>query len=233
MGTKPREKAIARETNPNNDEWKRYLRITRAHNSVYIPRQLRIIHIMLNARFETSMFYAPLVFGSSLENPDDALVKQTAACERLTRIEGIGPIGSVLLYATLGTGEAFTNGCQFSAYLGLTPKQYSSGGKKTLIGISRYVANKRLRAVLIQGARAYIHRSKEPKTPKQRWLWDLIQRAGYGRATVALANKNARTASSKCAQQAIRHPCITNSLPCWQLDPKKHLSRCPILAGHF
>ena len=63
-----------------------------------------------------------------------------------------------------------------------------------MIGISRYVANKRLRAVLIQGARACIHRLKEPKTPKQRWLWDLIQRAGYGRAAVALANKNARTA---------------------------------------
>ena len=123
-----------------------------------------------------------------------ALVKQNAACERLTRIEGIGPISSVLLYATLGTGEAFANGRQFSAYLGLTPKQYSSGGKTTLIGISRYVANKRLRAVLIQGARAYVHRLKEPKTPKQRWLWELIQRAGYGRAAVALANKNARTA---------------------------------------
>ena len=123
-----------------------------------------------------------------------ALVKQNVACHQLTHIEGIGPIGSVLLYATLGTGEAFANGRQFSAYLGLTPKQYSSGGKTTMIGISRYVANKRLRAVLIQGARAYIHRLKEPKTPKQRWLWDLIQRAGYGRAAVALANKNARTA---------------------------------------
>lgn len=123
-----------------------------------------------------------------------ALVKQNVACDRLTKLEGVGPIGSVLLYATLGTGEAFANGRQFSAYLGLTPKQYSSGGKTTLIGISRNVANKRLRAVLIQGARAYIHRLKEPKTAKQRWLWDLIQRAGYGRAAVALANKNARTA---------------------------------------
>jgi transposase len=123
-----------------------------------------------------------------------ALVKQNAACQQLTHIEGIGPIGSVLLYATLGTGEAFANGRQFSAYLGLTPKQYSSGGKTTLIGISPYVANKRLRAVLIQGARAYVHRLKEPKTPKQRWLWGLIQRAGCGRAAVALANKNARTA---------------------------------------
>ena len=79
------------------------------------------------------------------------LVKQYIACDRLPRLEGVGPISSVLLYATRGTGEAFANGRQFSAYPGLTPKQYSSGGKTVLIGISRYVANKGLRAVLIQG----------------------------------------------------------------------------------
>ena len=62
------------------------------------------------------------------------------------------------------------------------------------MGISKQVANKRLRAVLIQGARAYVHRLKEPTTAKQRWVWALIQRAGYGKAAVALANKNVRTA---------------------------------------
>ena len=128
--------------------------------------------------------------------------RQNIACDRLTKLEGVGPISSVLLYATLGTGEAFANGRQFSAYLGLTPKQYSSGGKTVLIGISRYVANKRLRSVLIQGARAYVHRLKDPKTPKERWLWALIQRAGYGRAAVALANKNARTAWALLTQGA-------------------------------
>jgi transposase len=69
----------------------------------------------------------------------------------LMSLEGVGPIGSVLLYATRGTGETFVNGRQFSAYLGLTPKQFSSGGKVNLVGISKRVANKRLRAVLIQG----------------------------------------------------------------------------------
>ena len=62
------------------------------------------------------------------------------------------------------------------------------------MGLSKKVANKRLRSVLIQGARAYVHKLKEPKTAKQSWLWSLIQRAGYGRAAVALANKNVRTA---------------------------------------
>jgi transposase len=124
----------------------------------------------------------------------ESLVKANDGCQRLLDIEGVGPISAVLLYATLGTGEAFHNGREFSAYLGLTPKQYSSGGKANLIGISRFVANKRLRAVLIQGARAYIHRIKEPKTPKEKWLIAMIDRAGYGKTAVALANKNVRTA---------------------------------------
>lgn len=122
------------------------------------------------------------------------LVKENDACCRLSALEGVGPIGSILLFATLGTGEAFKNGREFSAYLGLTPKQFSSGGKTNLVGISRHIANKRLRAVLIQGARAYIHHLKEPRSPKDRWLWALIHRAGYGKAAVALANKNVRTA---------------------------------------
>jgi len=122
------------------------------------------------------------------------LVKQNEPCRHLTEMEGVGPISAILLFATLGTGEAFKNGREFSAYIGLTPKQYSSGGKTNIIGISRHVANRRLRAVLIQGARAYVHKMKEPQSPKDQWLWSLIQRAGYGRAAVALANKNVRTA---------------------------------------
>ena len=58
----------------------------------------------------------------------EVLVQANPVCRRLTALEGVGPIGSILLYATLGTGEAFANGRQFSAYLGLTPKQFSSGG---------------------------------------------------------------------------------------------------------
>ena len=122
------------------------------------------------------------------------LVKQHPSCQRLMAMEGVGPISSVLLFASLGTGEAFRNGRQFSAYLGLTPKQYSSGGKTNIVGISKKVANKRLRSVLIQGARSYVHKLKEPGSPKDQWLWSLIQRAGHGKAAVALANKNVRTA---------------------------------------
>ncbi|HBV20849.1 MAG TPA: IS110 family transposase, partial [Nitrosomonas sp.] len=129
-----------------------------------------------------------------LDDQINALVKQNHACHELTAIEGVGPISAVLLFATLGSGEAFQSGREFSAYLGLTPKQYSSGGRTTMVGLSKKIASKRLRSVLIQGARAYIHRVKEPKTPKDMWLLGLVSRAGYGKASVALANKNARTA---------------------------------------
>ena len=131
---------------------------------------------------------------SFLDDQIKGLVRQNNSCKELTEIEGVGPISAVLLFATLGSGEAFKSGREFSAYLGLTPKQYSSGGKTTMVGLSKKVANKRLRAVLIQGARAYIHRIKEPNTPKDKWLLGLIARAGYGKASVALANKNVRTA---------------------------------------
>ena len=109
-------------------------------------------------------------------------------------LEGVGPIGAILLFATLGTGEAFKSGREFSAYIGLTPKQHSSGGKTNFVGISKFIANHQLRAILVQGARAYVHKLKDPTTPKQKWLHALILRAGYGRAAVALANKTVRTA---------------------------------------
>ena len=128
------------------------------------------------------------------------LVKQHPGCSRLTALEGVGPISAVLLYASLGTGEAFSGGREFAAYLGLTPRQFSSGGKTNIVGLSKKIGNCRLRSVLIQGARAYVHKLKEPKTSKDRWLMDLIERAGHGKAAVALANKNVRTAWAMLTQ---------------------------------
>ena len=94
------------------------------------------------------------------------VVRANDGSRRLLALEGIGPIGAVLLVATLGTGDAFKNGRGFSAYLGLTPKQFSSGGKTNVIGISRRVANRRLRSALIQGARSYVHARKQAASGK-------------------------------------------------------------------
>jgi transposase len=110
------------------------------------------------------------------------LVRDHPVCSKLTALEGVGPIGALSLYAALGSGAAFAKSREFAAYLGLTPRQYSSGGKTKFVGLSKKIGNRKLRSVLIQGALAYVYRMKEPRTSKDRWLKDLIERAGPRRA---------------------------------------------------
>ena len=184
---------------------------------IVIPRGFAALRRMLpeileDGDNEVPDMYRPTLhrlYGRFLELRDDIqsmnvevkeLVKQHPDCKRLTALEGVGPISAVLLYASLGTGEAFSGSREFAAYLGLTPRQFSSGGKTNIVGLSKKIGNCRLRSVLIQGACAYVHKLKEPKTPKDRWLLDLIERAGHGKAAVALANKNVRTAWAMLTQ---------------------------------
>jgi transposase len=125
----------------------------------------------------------------------NSLVKQSEPCQRLKELEGVGEVCSAMLYANLGNGSSFKNGRQASAYVGVTPKQYSSGGKVTMRGINKVGGNKELRSALFQGAFSIIHKLPDkPKTTKQAWLKDLVQRVGVKRACIALANKTVRTA---------------------------------------
>jgi transposase len=127
----------------------------------------------------------------------NAHINQHPKCQQLTALEGVGEVNALGLYLALGeTGDSFKNGRAASACIGLTPKQFSTGGKTTLLGISKQVANKRLRANLIQGALAKVQavNKREPKTTKDAWLKALIERRGLRRAAVALANKTIRTA---------------------------------------
>ncbi len=129
------------------------------------------------------------------EKARTALVKQLDPCKRLQDLESVGPVCAALLYASIGDGKGFKNGRQASVYIGLTPKQYSSGGKTYLMGIDKRGGDKALRAALYQGAFSVIHKlPDEPKTIKQAWLLALVQRAGVKRACIALANKTVRTA---------------------------------------
>ena len=150
----------------------------------YRPTLHRLYHRMLELRQDIDAMTKEVTL----------LVKDHPVCNRLTDIEGIGPIGATALYATLGSGAAFRKGREASAYVGLTPRQFSSGGKANIVGLSRYVGNRKLRSVLIQGALAYVYKMKEPRSTKDLWLKELIERAGPRRAAVALANKNVRTA---------------------------------------
>ena len=130
-----------------------------------------------------------------IEKEKAQYVKIIEPCQRLSALEGVGPVGSAMLYSCLGKGDMFKNGRQASTYLGVTPKQHSSGGKTVMVGIDKKGGNKALRAVLYQGALSVISRlPKEPTTEKQRWLIQLVQRVGVKRACIALANKTVRTA---------------------------------------
>jgi len=130
----------------------------------------------------------------------ERLAKAHPICNKLMALEGVGPISALLLYATMGSGAAFSGSREFAAYLGLAPKQYSSGGKTNIVGLSKKIGNSQLRSVLILGARAYVYKLKEPKSSKDKWLQANVERNGESRATVALANKNVRTAWAMVTQ---------------------------------
>ncbi len=143
----------------------------------------------------------------TIEKEKTQQVKTIEPCQRLSALEGVGPVGSAMLYSTLGQGEMFENGRQAAAYIGVTPKQHSSGGKTTMVGINKKGGNKELRAVLYQGALAVISRlPKEPDTAKQRWLIQLVQRVGIKRACIALVNKTVRTAWALLSTGEQYHP---------------------------
>ena len=129
------------------------------------------------------------------EKEKAALVKQLEPCKRLLDLEGVGVVCASLLYASIGNGESFKNGRDASVYVGVTPKQHSSGGKTYMTGIDKKGGDKALRSALFQGAFSVIHKlPDEPKTTKQAWLMSLVARVGVKRACIALANKTVRTA---------------------------------------
>ena len=114
------------------------------------------------------------------------------ACKRLRLIPGFGPIVSSYFSSEIGDGTQFSKGRDASASLGIVPAQHSSGGKEVLLGISKR-GNSRLRSLLIHGARAVVSSIGDKQDPLSQWLRQLIHRVGIHKATVAYANKMART----------------------------------------
>ena len=126
------------------------------------------------------------------ENKIQALAKASAPCRKIMKIPGVGPITASAIVATIGDPRSFSNGRQVAAWLGLVPRQNSSGGKEKLGGISKRGDNY-LRKLLIHGARSVV-KGVEKQLPSKRtdWLKQLLERRGHNRTCVALANKNAR-----------------------------------------
>ncbi len=120
-----------------------------------------------------------------------AMARDSAQAQRLMQLCGVGATTATALLSTVGNGHDFRCGRQLSAWLGLVPGQYSSGGKQRLGRITK-AGDPYLRSLLVLGARAVLVAAKGRSDPLSRWALALVERRGYWRAVVAIAAKNAR-----------------------------------------
>jgi transposase len=121
------------------------------------------------------------------------MARQDVRAKRLMQLAGVGETTATCLLAMIGNGHEFDCGRQFAAWLGLTPGQYSSGGKTRLGRITK-AGDAYLRTLLIMGARALLVAAKSKTDTLSRWAVALAERRGYWKAVVAIAAKNARMA---------------------------------------
>jgi transposase len=131
--------------------------------------------------------------------------RENEASRKLEQIPGVGPITASALVASVGDAKSFSNARQFAAWLGLVPRQHSSGGKPVLLGISKR-GDVYLRTLLIHGARAVVAQFERRAAPADGWLRRLLARRNHNVATVALANKNARVVWALLARDRVFRP---------------------------
>jgi transposase len=120
-----------------------------------------------------------------------AIHRASELSQRLGEVEGIGPLTATAFVSAIGDANMFTRGRDCSAWLGLVPRQYSTGGKTILGSISKR-GDRYLRTILIHGARSVISKADKKTDARSRWIQQLKSRVGMNKASVALANKNAR-----------------------------------------
>lgn len=121
----------------------------------------------------------------------DAVFRDSEMCQRIAKIKGIGPKTATAIVAAVGDGSEFKNGRHLAAWVGLVPRQFSSGDRTVLMGISKR-GNQHLRSLLVHGARAVVRTAPNKTDHNNQWVNQLRERRGFNRATVAVANKNAR-----------------------------------------
>ncbi|MGO9803221.1 MAG: IS110 family transposase [Steroidobacteraceae bacterium] len=128
-----------------------------------------------------------------VERKINQIFKASEPCQRLAQIMGVGPLTSTALVASVGDAQVFKNGRHMAAWIGLVPRQHSTGGKTRLLGISKR-GDRYLRTLLIHGARSALRVMGPRSDRRSRWAIDIARRRGANIATVALANKTARIA---------------------------------------
>jgi transposase len=180
-----------------------------AEFGLVIPRGLWHIHQRVPALLERAADALPLTFRhlierllgqlkeldrqvAELEAQIQAWHRSSELSRRLEQIPGIGPLTASALVASIADARSFDSGRQLAAWLGLVPRQSSSGGKPLLLGMSKR-GDVYLRTLLIHGARSAILAAQRKATTADTWLGRLLRRRHPNVAAVALANKNART----------------------------------------
>ncbi|MEW7987358.1 MAG: IS110 family transposase [Candidatus Thiodiazotropha endolucinida] len=126
---------------------------------------------------------------------------QSEACQKIGKLPGIGPLTATALVANIGDPGVFKNGRQMAAWLGLVPRQFSTGGKPKLGGISKR-GDTYLRTLLVHGGRSVVRTSSGKSDQLSKWAQDLKARKGPQVAAVAVANKNARMIWAMLSTQA-------------------------------
>lgn len=141
----------------------------------------------------------------ALSREIDEIASQDAVCQRLRDIPGVGPLVATALVAAVGNGAAFTKGRDFAAWLGLVPRQHSTGGKAWLLGISKR-GNTYLRRLFIHGARSIVMSLNRDNHAIGKWMSQLEARTHRNVLVVAVANKLARIAWAVLAKGEMYHP---------------------------
>ena len=121
----------------------------------------------------------------------ESLAKTHPECQRLMTISGIGPITATALVAAVGDVGVFKHGRQFAACLGLVPKPHATGGQTRFLGMSKR-GDSYLGKLLIHGDRATLRFARHKTDGRRQWIKKWLERRGWNRTAVAVANKHAR-----------------------------------------
>jgi len=143
-----------------------------------------------------------------LEEAIKDFVKNSILCRKIAAVEGVGLLTASAVVGAIGDAKQFSNGRHLAAWLRLVPRQYSSGGKARLQGISKRGATY-LRTLLIHGARTVLQYASGKADKRSRWLQQLIARRRYNCAAVAPANMNARILQVLLSTEASYRPAAT------------------------
>jgi len=137
------------------------------------------------------------------------LAKTQPDYERLIKVPGVGKITASMFLASVGNASVFKNGRQLAAWVGLVPRQFSTGGKERLMGITK-AGDSHLRTTLIHGARAVILSTikKDKQDASSAWIKKMVEKRGWNVTAVAIANRNCRIMWNMMKHQTEYRPAI-------------------------